>query len=67
MSLEKAIEHNKEYRKPYKGAARYHKNCRNNGRCNYCKSNRTIKNIKRLLKIKQLENENSINNTNNSI
>lgn len=47
MSLNKAIEHHKEHRKPYKGAKAIDKHCRNNGNCDWCKGNRTYSNKKR--------------------
>lgn len=37
--LDKAIEHGKEFRKPYRGYRA--RSCKNNGRCNYCVDNRT--------------------------
>ena len=40
MGLEKAIEHKKEYRKPYRGAKAVDCTCRNNGTCEWCKNNR---------------------------
>lgn len=40
MGLEKAIEHGKEHRKPYKGAKRSFKSCRNHQGCPYCEGNR---------------------------
>lgn len=43
MSLDKAILHNKERRKPYKGAKFVDSTCRNHGSCSYCQSNRRIK------------------------
>lgn len=43
MSMDKAIEHGKEHRKPWRGSAKS-KNidhtCRNHGSCDYCKFNR---------------------------
>lgn len=42
MGLEKAIEHGKEKRKPWRGSKQWDCSCRNNGFCDYCKSNRTI-------------------------
>lgn len=43
MSMDKAIEHGKEHRKPWRGSAKS-KNidhmCRNHGSCEYCKFNR---------------------------
>lgn len=41
MSLEKAIKHGKERRKPYRGAKAVDKACRNHGSCHWCKGNRT--------------------------
>ena len=43
VSLNKAIEHGKERRKPYRGAERYFRSCRNHGGCPWCKANRTWK------------------------
>jgi hypothetical protein len=42
MSLDKAIEHGKEKRKPYKGSKRFDRSCRNHGNCGYCKNDRTF-------------------------
>lgn len=56
MSLNKAIKHNKEKRKPYKGAKAVSKNCQNHGNCKYCESDRTYKNEKRKEKSKYNEN-----------
>lgn len=47
MSLDKAIKHKKERRKPYTGAKYMDRNCRNHGSCDYCKSNRLHKFIKK--------------------
>ena len=33
MSLDKAIKHGKEHRKPYRGAKAVDKSCRNHGSC----------------------------------
>jgi len=41
MSLDKAIEHNKEHRKPYYGSKSIDKTCRNHGSCPWCQ--RSIK------------------------
>lgn len=38
--LDKAIEHNKEHRKPYRGSKVFDRTCRNHGGCNWCKDNR---------------------------
>ena len=40
MALDKAIEHGKEHRKPYRGGKRCDVSCRNHGGCKYCESNR---------------------------
>ena len=42
MSLDKAIEHGKEKRKPYTGSKAFDCSCRNHGTCSWCLSNRTI-------------------------
>ena len=38
MSLDKAIEHGKEFRKQYRGSKKFDRSCREN-RCPYCLSN----------------------------
>ena len=40
MSLDKAIEHGKEKRKPYYGAQAIDCTCRPHGSCEWCRSNR---------------------------
>lgn len=40
MGLEKAIEHHKEKRKPFKGAKAIDYSCRNHGSCEWCRGNR---------------------------
>lgn len=40
MSLDKAIKHGKEKRKPYRGAKAIDCTCRNHGSCEWCKGNR---------------------------
>jgi hypothetical protein len=40
MSLDKAIQHGKERRKPYSSAKSVDTSCRNRGWCSYCQSNR---------------------------
>lgn len=52
MALDKAIEHGKEHRKPYRGAKAIDCTCRNHGGCDWCKENRMHKNTKRLAKVK---------------
>ena len=46
MSLNKAIEHGKEKRKPYTGAKAIDCTCRNHGGCDWCKSNRLYQQLK---------------------
>jgi len=43
MSLEKAIEHGKERRKPYYGSKAIDCTCRNHGSCQWCLGNRLHK------------------------
>ncbi len=43
MSLDKAIEHGKEKRKPYRGAKAIDGTCRNHGSCKWCENNRKHK------------------------
>ena len=47
MSLDKAIEHGKEKRKPYRGAKAVDATCRNHGSCKLCENNRTHGNKRR--------------------
>lgn len=57
--LDKAIEHGKEHRKPYRGAKACDRSCRNHGSCDWCRANRNYRNIKLEEKIKfELENNN---------
>lgn len=51
MSLDKAIEHGKEHRKPYRKSKAVDRSCRNHGTCEYCKCNRLHKYKKRLDKL----------------
>ena len=46
MSLDKAIEHGKEKRKPYTGAKAIDCTCRNHGSCDWCKSNRLYQQLR---------------------
>ena len=46
MSLNKAIKHNKEHRKPYTGAKAVDCTCRNHGGCDRCKCNRLHQSLK---------------------
>ena len=43
MALDKAIEHGKEKRKPYRGSKAIDVTCRNHGSCLWCVENRTHK------------------------
>ena len=47
MSLDKAIAHGKEKRKPYRGAKAIDATCRNHGTCKWCEENRTHGNKRR--------------------
>ena len=49
MSLNKAIEHGKEKRKPYYKNKKIDPSCRNHGSCKWCEENRTYKNRKRMV------------------
>lgn len=42
MTLNKAIEHGKEHRKPYRGSKVFDPACRNNCGCFWCAGNRQI-------------------------
>lgn len=46
MSLDKAIAHGKEKRKPYIGAKAVDCTCRNHGSCEWCKANRLYQYLK---------------------
>ena len=43
MSLDKAIKHGKEHRKPYTGSKAIDGTCRNHGSCPWCEENRRHK------------------------
>lgn len=43
MSLDKAIEHGKEHRKPYTGSKAIDRTCRNHCGCDWCLENRLHK------------------------
>lgn len=43
MSLDKAIKHGKEHRKPYTGSKAFDYSCRNHGGCPWCAENRQHK------------------------
>lgn len=46
MSLDKAIQFGKEYRKSYKGAKAIDRSCRNHRSCAYCRDNRLYQYLK---------------------
>lgn len=46
MGLDKAIEHGKEKRKPYKGAKAIDCTCRNHGSCEWCNGNRIYQQLR---------------------
>lgn len=46
MSLDKAIQHGKEHRKPYRKAKAVDATCRNHGSCAYCRDNRLHQSLK---------------------
>jgi hypothetical protein len=47
MSLEKAIKHGKEKRKPYYRSGKFDPTCRPNGGCPWCQNNRAHKKRKK--------------------
>lgn len=53
MSLDKSIQSGKSHRKPYIDQRIIFGQCRNHGKCYWCKSNRTHKNDKRELAVEQ--------------
>lgn len=57
MSLDKAIEHGKEHRKPYTGSKSFDYSCRNHGDCPWCKENRLHKRGNRQISLAELEND----------
>jgi hypothetical protein len=57
MSLDKAIQHKKEKRKPYRGSKAIDCTCRNHGSCSYCENNRTIFDVKARMRVEGQEDE----------
>ena len=57
MSLDKAIEHGKEKRKPYRGSKAVDCTCRNHGSCSYCLNNRLHSSKKQYGKVADQEDE----------
>ena len=53
MGLDKAIEHGKEKRKPYRGNKSIDKSCRNHGGCEWCHENRIHKYRKKVEALKE--------------
>ena len=53
MSLDKAIQHGKEKRKPYRGGKAICKTCRNHGGCPACEANRMHSTEKRMERMKE--------------
>ena len=53
MSLDKAIQHGKERRKPWRGSKNFDKTCRNHGGCDWCKENRLHSTNKELERCKE--------------
>ncbi len=47
MSLNKANEHGKQHRQPYRGGKAVSKHCRNHGSCSWCEGNRKYKYLKK--------------------
>lgn len=55
MSLDKAIEHKKEKRKPYyRKAQSVDPQCRCHGSCSWCRSNRTIREQREKERMKEM-------------
>ena len=54
MALDKAIEHGKEKRKPYRGAKAIDPHCRNHGNCPWCQ--RKVKYKDKKWRIKHVDN-----------
>lgn len=47
--MNKAIEHGKEHRKPYRNPKAIDRACRNHGSCLWCEENRKYKYIKKII------------------
>ena len=57
MSLDKAIEHGKEHRKPYRRAKAVDPTCRNHGACEWCYGNRTYNFRRKIQRAEQIKKE----------
>lgn len=53
MSLDKAVKHKKEHRKPYRKSKAFDGTCRNHGSCPWCENNRTHQQQKAELSAKE--------------
>ncbi len=51
MALDKAIQHGKAKRQPYRKAKAISRTCRNHGSCPYCRGNRLVSNTRLAAKI----------------
>lgn len=51
MSLDKAIQHGKEKRQPYRHSKRFDKSCRNHGDCPWCERARQLSKLKLRVKV----------------
>lgn len=60
MSLDKAIAHGKEKRKPYRGSKAIDYSCRNHGGCLYCEMSRKLSTIKRNESMEAREKEHEV-------
>ena len=58
MSLDKAIKHGHEHRKPYHGSKAIDRSCRNHGGCDWCEGNRKHKYRKIKIAMDDREKEN---------
>lgn len=56
MSLNKAIAHGKEKRKPYRGSKAFSYRCRNHGGCGACEGNRLYQTIKEMERMEEQKN-----------
>lgn len=55
MSLDKAIQHGKEKRKPYTGSKAIDRTCRSHGGCDWCRENRMHKYNKKIERMDEHE------------
>lgn len=53
MSLDRSIEHGKDWREPYRRAKAVDKHCRNHGYCPWCRNNRLYSSKKDLERAKE--------------